>query len=520
MKEKIFHTRFKVFGRADSHKAVQKAAYRSGEKLHDERYGRTYNYVNKGKKEQIESTIYLPEGASEKFLDRQYLYNKIESCETWEKTGQLMKEIEFSLYTELTPEENKELVEKAAKRLTDKGMIADCCFHKLQGDNPHCHMILTLRDIKDGDSFGNKNREWDDYHKRTLSKEFRAHWEELVNEKFKEKGLNLFVSKESFKKRGIDRIPTQHLPANKTSEKYQKVKKKNKEIKKRNNHRQEKKEAKRDYKVQKEARSIVLETELVYQADLVGREVKSTMEQTNKKKQLEPIAYENSHSYYNDSQERTAEKKPPRHDQDKQYTTGEMYKDEIKENKKNFDKRREDLKQNKEKTKSARKVYKETKEKHKRNITYKKEDRANLKNDIDMYKAKLKGTSILSISDWKERRQLKSKIAQTKVLVKKKNIEIKREKNKIKQAKRTYTNHLKDKVKLYANKTKDYMKMLKTQMEMEKAKDLKQELNNVVSLKEFKQEKQQIEMKNPKDLQMEKQRKEELKKEKTNKRSR
>ncbi|WP_220775590.1 MobA/MobL family protein [Bacillus sp. BML-BC060] len=517
MKEKIFHTRFKVFGRSDSHKAVQKAAYRSGEKLHDERYGRTYNYINKGKKEGIESTIYLPEGASEKFLDREYLYNKIESCETRTKTGQLMKEIEFSLYTEFTPEENKELVEKAAKRLTDKGMIADCCIHKLQGDNPHCHMMLTLRDIKDGDSFGNKNREWDDYHKRTLSKEFRAHWEELVNEKFKEKGLNLFVSKESFKKRGIDRIPTQHLPADKTSEKYQKVKKKNKEIRKRNNHRQEKKEAKRDYQVQKEVRSIVLETELVYQADMVGREVKITMEQTNKKKQLEPIEYSDDNSYYNES--RTSEKKPPKRDNQKQYTTGEMYKDGIEEHKKDFNKRREDLKQNKEKIKSARQLYKDTKEKHKRNITYKKEDRDMLKNDIGMLKARLKGTSVLSISDWKERRQLKSQIAQKKVLVKKKNIEIKREKSKIKQAKKEYTKHLKDKVKLYANKTKDYMKMLKTQLEMEKVKDLKQEMDNVVSLKEFKKEKQQVEMKKPKDLQMEKQRKEEQKKQKTSDRS-
>ncbi|WP_156576987.1 MobA/MobL family protein [Bacillus luti] len=520
MKEKIFHTRFNVFGRSDGAKAVQKAAYRSGEKLYDETYGRTYNYTNKAKKEGIESTIYLPKGASEKFLDRQYLYNKMETCETW-KTGQLIKEIEFSLYTEFTPEENKELVEKAAKRMTDKGMIADCCFHKLKGDNPHCHMMLSLRDIsKDGESFGKKNREWDDFKKKTLSNEFRAHWEELVNEKFKEKGLDLFVSKDSFEKRGLDRIPTRHLPADKTSEKYKKVKKKNKEIRKRNNHRQEKKEAKKDYQVQKEVRSIVLETELVYQADLVGREVKITMEQTNKKKQLEPIQYGDSHSYYNNEKEQTAEKKPPRRDNQKQYTTGEMYRDGIKDHNQKYEKRREDLKQNKEKVKSAREIYKETKEKHKRNITYKKEDRANLKNEMDMHKAKLKGTSRFSISDWKERRQLKSKIAQTKVMMKKKNIEIKREKEKIKQAKRTYTKHLKEKVKLYADKTKEYVKMYKAQREMEKVKDLKQELNNVVSLKDFKKEKQQVEMKKPQEIKMEKQRKEELKKEKTNERSR
>lgn len=520
MKEKIFHTRFNIFGRKTKDKAVQKAAYRSGEILHDEKYGRTYNYVNKGKKDQIESQIYLPEGASEKFLSREYLYNKVESCETRHKTGQLLREIEFSLYTEFTPDENKEIGEKLAKRLTDKGMIVDCCFHRLKENNPHCHMLVTLRDIKDGDSFGNKNTEWNDWQKKTLAKEFRAHLEELVNEKFKEKELNLFVSKESFADRGIDRIPTQHLPPDKKSKEYQKVKKKNKEIRKRNNHRQEKKEVKKDYQVQKEVRSIVLETELIYQADLVGREVKVTMEQTNKKKQLDPIEYGNEHSYYNNSKEQTTEKKPPRRDQSKPYTTGEMYKDGIEEHKKNFNKRREDLKQNKEKVKSARTKYKEAKEKHNRNITYKKEDRSILKNDIDMLKARMKGTSRFSISDWKERRQLKSEIAQKKVLVKKKNIEIKREKSKIKQAKKEYTKHLKEKVKMYADKTKEYVKMYKAQREMEKVKDLKQELNNVISLKEFKQEKQQVKMKKPQEIKMEKQRKEELKKEKANERSR
>ncbi|WP_250379644.1 MobA/MobL family protein, partial [Escherichia coli] len=43
----------------------------------------------------------------------------------------------------------------------DKGMIADIAFHDLDSDNPHAHVMLTLKTIGP-EGFGKKERSWND----------------------------------------------------------------------------------------------------------------------------------------------------------------------------------------------------------------------------------------------------------------------------------------------------------------------------------------------------------------------
>ena len=65
----IFHFSVKNISRSDGRSAVACAAYRSGEKLKDERYGKEQDYT---KKTGIEfKNIYAPENTKKELLDRQ-----------------------------------------------------------------------------------------------------------------------------------------------------------------------------------------------------------------------------------------------------------------------------------------------------------------------------------------------------------------------------------------------------------------------------------------------------------------
>jgi ATP-dependent exoDNAse (exonuclease V) alpha subunit len=49
----------------------------------------------------------------------------------------------------------KLVVEYCQNNFVDKGMIADIAFHDLDGNNPHAHVMLTLKPIT-ADGFGKK----------------------------------------------------------------------------------------------------------------------------------------------------------------------------------------------------------------------------------------------------------------------------------------------------------------------------------------------------------------------------
>src|SRR3546814_7600800 len=86
----IFHLSVKVIGRGAGRNAVASAAYRSAERLHDERLDRTHDFTNKSGV--VHSEILLPEGAPEEFADREKLWNAVEGCEK-RKDAQLSREI-------------------------------------------------------------------------------------------------------------------------------------------------------------------------------------------------------------------------------------------------------------------------------------------------------------------------------------------------------------------------------------------------------------------------------------------
>lgn len=148
----------RILERTKGKNAVASAAYRSGSKLKDEQSNRTKNYERK-QQEVKYSEIDLPTGTSEKFRDREFLWNEVERTEK-RKDAQLAREIIFALPQELNLETDIELMKNFVQdNFTSQGMIADWNIHDKGDGNPHCHVMLTMRSLDtDGLTFLPKKR--------------------------------------------------------------------------------------------------------------------------------------------------------------------------------------------------------------------------------------------------------------------------------------------------------------------------------------------------------------------------
>lgn len=172
----IFHLNLKTIGRSQGRSATGSAAYRAGEVIHDRRTGLTFDYTRK--KEIDGADILAPPNAPGWSLSRAELWNRVEEAEK-RKDAQLCREVEFALPVELTPEQNKQLARDFIRaEFVALGMAADLAFHKLTGQNPHAHALLTMRTIMP-EGFGPKVREWNE---RSLCDHWRERWTHFANQ--------------------------------------------------------------------------------------------------------------------------------------------------------------------------------------------------------------------------------------------------------------------------------------------------------------------------------------------------
>jgi len=151
-----------IVKRSQGQSAVAAAAYRAGENLHDERLDVTHKYDRK--QDVLNSEIIAPEGSPEWVYNREKLWNKMEAAERqW--NGQPAREVVLSLPRELSDSEGWNLARKFVKdEFVAKGMVADMNFHKPKASdgksNPHVHVLLTMRQIIDGEPSAKKERQW------------------------------------------------------------------------------------------------------------------------------------------------------------------------------------------------------------------------------------------------------------------------------------------------------------------------------------------------------------------------
>jgi len=170
-----YHLVAKTISRARGQSAIAAAAYRAGEKLEDERTGEISDYTRKNDIDY--SQIMLPTNAPSQLANRATLWNTVEAKEN-RKDSQVAREVELSLPTELTPEQNIELLcEFIQGEFIALGMIADANCHKLKSHNPHAHVMLTMREFTQN-GFGPKNRTWND---KKLIEHWRQKWAEFTN---------------------------------------------------------------------------------------------------------------------------------------------------------------------------------------------------------------------------------------------------------------------------------------------------------------------------------------------------
>ncbi|MBX9706068.1 MAG: MobA/MobL family protein, partial [Gammaproteobacteria bacterium] len=138
-----------IHSRSQGYSAVAASAYRSGTVLRDERTGETHHYGHRT--DVAYSQIMLPEGADDKFLDREYLWNEVERAEK-RQDAQLAKDVILALPKELNLDQQITLARQFANyHFVSKGLVADVAIHNDEG-NPHAHIYITTRRLI-GDKF-------------------------------------------------------------------------------------------------------------------------------------------------------------------------------------------------------------------------------------------------------------------------------------------------------------------------------------------------------------------------------
>ncbi|MHA7098833.1 MobQ family relaxase [Priestia aryabhattai] len=215
----IYHLSMQIISRSKGQSAVAAAAYRSGEKLHDERTDEQKFYARNVKPEIM---ILTPSHAPEWTKDRNRLWNEVEKVEK-RKDSQLARELNIALPIELNHSQQKELVQSFAQNeFVQKGMVADIAIHRDDANNPHGHIMLTMRNL-DQDGFGKKNRDWNanfanakennrGYVKNSegcLS--IREQWANYANKALEQAQVNERITHLSHEKRGLETLPMVHL---------------------------------------------------------------------------------------------------------------------------------------------------------------------------------------------------------------------------------------------------------------------------------------------------------------------
>ena len=201
----IYHFSAKVISRSTGRSAVAAAAYRSASRLFDERTEQPFDYSRKSGV--LHSEILLPDGAPERWSDRQALWNEVEWSEK-RKDAQLSREIEFALPREMQPSDAVELARAFVEReFVRRGMVADLNVHCDIGQDglpkPHAHVMLALREVG-ADGFGAKARDWNSI---GLLEHWRDAWAEHVNVRLAELDLDIRIDRRSLKDQGIELEP-------------------------------------------------------------------------------------------------------------------------------------------------------------------------------------------------------------------------------------------------------------------------------------------------------------------------
>lgn len=242
----IYHCSIGIKGRNKGNSAVGSSAYRAGVKLEDKETGTTHDYTKK--KGVVYNEVMLPQNAPKEYQNREVLWNEVQKAEKHPK-AQLARDIEVGLPREMSREQQIQCVRDYVKNnFTKEGMCADVAIHDKKDGNPHAHILLTMRGIKENGTWDAKKRSvfkldengeripvidketglqkirdrgekgiefvWEretiptnDWNEQYKAEEWRKAWAEECNKYLSQEQK---IDHRSYKRQGIDKAPTIH----------------------------------------------------------------------------------------------------------------------------------------------------------------------------------------------------------------------------------------------------------------------------------------------------------------------
>ena len=212
----IYHFSVKAISRSDGRSAVACAAYRAGEKLICDYYGKEQDYT---KKTGVEFTnIYAPPNTNPELLDRQTLWNTVEKVER-RKDAVLAREFEIAFPHELNAEQRKQLLDELCQKLVEKyGVVVDAAIHAPHTEsgsdarNYHAHIMFTTRAINENGEFSAKKyRDFSRDNGTETVCDWRADFADLCNKHLALAGFDERVDHRSYADQNKDYLePTVH----------------------------------------------------------------------------------------------------------------------------------------------------------------------------------------------------------------------------------------------------------------------------------------------------------------------
>lgn len=224
----VYYLNMKTFGRAAGSSAASAAAYRAGERIRDERTGRTYDHSER--LDVLHKEIVLPSRFADEDMewarDRSNLWNTAESAET-RRNARVAREYLVALPVELSPPQRLDLVRGFSQELSDRyGFAVDFAVHAprdFPGSDPrnfHAHLLATTREVKVEGLGAKTTLEMRDGDRRELGLppvinellHVRERWAAVTNEALQQAQHAVRIDHRSLETQGIDREPLPRIP--------------------------------------------------------------------------------------------------------------------------------------------------------------------------------------------------------------------------------------------------------------------------------------------------------------------
>ncbi len=224
----VYFLNLKTFGRSQGGSAPSAAAYRAGERIKDERTGRTYDHTER--QDVMHKEILVPSRYADADIDwardRSKLWNAAEDAET-RKNARVAREYLVVLPAELAPDERIGLVRGFSQGLADRYRFAvDIAIHAprdFPGSDPrnfHAHLLATTREVTTAGLAGKTTLELSDSKRRELGLNpaisellyVRERWAMATNEALRSAHLAARIDHRTLEAQGIDREPRLWIP--------------------------------------------------------------------------------------------------------------------------------------------------------------------------------------------------------------------------------------------------------------------------------------------------------------------